>query len=138
MHIIPTGTTVVFSLRATHLNPAIYGPDPTHFDPTRWISTSTATGSESFITPRKGTHVAWSGGPRSCPGIRMAQVEFVSVIFAILRQWKIEAALPPGNQDITLQEAQHRLRQEIRASREQLTLSITRPENIWLKWQRRK
>ena len=68
----------------------------------------------------------------------MAQVEFVSFIFAILRQWKIEAASPPGNQDMTLQEAQHSLRQEMKASREQLTLSITRPENIWLKWQRRK
>ena len=67
----------------------------------------------------------------------MAQVEFVSAIFAISGQWKIEAASPPGNEGITLQEAQHRLQQEIRASREQLTLSITRPENIWLKWQRR-
>ena len=77
---IPARTTVMLALACIHISRHLYGPDPLTFRPTRWLSTSKEPASETLITPLKGTFMPFSSGPRNCPGSKMAQVEFVSVM----------------------------------------------------------
>jgi cytochrome P450 len=64
-------------------------PDELIFRPSRWINPSTA--STTLFRPAKGTFVPWAAGSRVCPGQKMAQVEFVAVMMAVLQRCKVEA-----------------------------------------------
>jgi cytochrome P450 len=64
-------------------------PDELIFRPSRWINPSTA--STTLFRPAKGTFVPWAAGSRVCPGQKMAQVEFVAVMMAVLHKCKVEA-----------------------------------------------
>ena len=68
-----------------HQDSSIWGSDPTVFRPSRWIDAS-----GDLIIPEKGTFIPWSGGPRICPGMKMAQVEFVATLATLFRSAKCE------------------------------------------------
>jgi hypothetical protein len=82
---------------AAHTNPSTF-PNPQVWDPKRWIKSSSSPSSSSYYTeadiflPPPPGYVPWSGGPRICPGMKFAQVEFVAVMVTVLRG----ARLLPG------------------------------------------
>ncbi|KAF7193247.1 Cytochrome P450 monooxygenase [Pseudocercospora fuligena] len=109
---IPDGTLVYLDAVALHLDPEVYrnvnidttryekesDDDELKFRPTRWLNQS----SDSKITmfsPPKGSFLPWSMGPRSCPGQKMSQVEFVAVILTLLRRHSIEVVKLEGESD---------------------------------------
>ena len=62
--------------------------DEEAFRPSRWINSPGST--SIHFRPAKGTFLAWSGGPRICPGQKMAQIEFTAVILTLLKRHRIE------------------------------------------------
>lgn len=51
--------------------------------------------------PSPGAFIPWATGPRNCPGVKFAQVEFVSVIASLLADSRVEggyaASSPAGS-----------------------------------------
>lgn len=136
---LPAGINFTFSNQAVHMNPAIYGSQTEEFDPSRWLTTgnslTTETKEESLIHPPKATFLGWSSGPRSCPGMKMSQVEFVAVIFGILKRYTIVPALSQEGQ--TLGDAREKLKICMMDSRQKITLTMDRPQDVWLSWKKR-
>ncbi|MCJ1310156.1 hypothetical protein MMC25_003817 [Agyrium rufum] len=141
---IPADTTVHVALSCLHVSPTLYSPDPLTFRPTRWISSSSAfdsksdgdqePASESLVIPPKGTFMPFFGGPRSCPGTKMAQVEFIAVMREIFSTWRVEAAKKEGE---TIEMARERLAKVVEDSQPKITLQVKKPKDVLLKWVRR-
>ncbi|KAJ6172786.1 hypothetical protein N7470_001853 [Penicillium chermesinum] len=82
-------------------DPSFFQPDPTMpdefvFRPSRWINPP---GSDHavFHAP-KGLFIPWGAGPRICPGMKMAQVEFTAVLMTLLKGHRIEGTPLAGEQ----------------------------------------
>lgn len=131
---MPSGMNIFVSGACIHVSPNVYGPDPLAFRPTRWLQKNAETGREELVTPPKGTFLPWSEGPRYCPGSKMAQVEFVAVIFTVLSQCRVEVAENAGE---SKDAARERFRQLIADSQPKIALQLRNPEEAWLKFLRR-
>ena len=112
--------------------------DPLLFTPSRWIGHSETDGGKvgkAFIKPApKGSFLAWSTGPRACPGQKMSQVEFVSVFTQILRGHKIEVVKKVGESD---EEARGRAREVMDNSAAKVTVAMLRPKDLELRFVKR-
>jgi cytochrome P450 len=117
--------------QALHTDPEVWGEDSLVFQPTRWIPTN---GQPGLIQPLKGTFSPWSGGPRQCPGQKMAQVEFVAVMASLLRGMNVEPVTDAG-QD--LESARQKLEEIMEDSAPILTLQMKRPKDVKLRWTKR-
>lgn len=148
---IPPGVFVVTNTMAAHTLPKYWGEDSLVWNPMRWIisqdpSSDTATDkkpSESEDTlrdpPIKGAYKPWGEGPRVCPGKKFAQVEFVAVMAALFRGWRVRPQLiTKGNGETESEdEAKARVMGVVEDSRVTITLQMRRPERVGLIWGRR-
>ena len=117
---------VFVSHQCIHRDPFIWGDDCREFRPSRWIDSA-----GQIITPAKGTFLPWSAGPRICPGVKMAQVEFVATLATLFRSARCEP-LPSDSQDPeTLR--QH-LRDVVADSIVKLTVQVRDPRKVKLRW----
>jgi hypothetical protein len=89
---------------------------------------------ETIKTPPRGTYLPWSFGPRMCPGQKMSQVEFVTVIATLFRRCTAE---PASEQADDKREARHQLLALMQDSQPVLTLQMNRPNNVYLSWKGR-
>lgn len=87
-------------------DPSFFQPDPTIpdelvFRPSRWVNPP---GSEHavFHAP-KGLFIPWGAGPRICPGMKMAQVEFTAVMMTMLKGHRIEATPLAGEANVDIE-----------------------------------
>ena len=122
---------------ALHFDPLTWGPDVLTFNPTRWLasSSSTNTNNQLLLPPsQKGTFLPWSFGPRICPGMKMAQVEFVGVLSTLLRRCRVEVVARRGED---VDDAGRRLVDTMQDSRSVLTLSMKRAREVRLRFVRR-
>ncbi len=79
-HVIPAGSTVVFSQYVTHRDPD-HWPDPLRFDPERWVE-----GSPAFRPPDADAYIPFGGGYRRCIGFALATLEIKAVLAELLRR----------------------------------------------------
>jgi hypothetical protein len=114
---------------ALHTCRSTWGADALDFKPTRWINSS-----GGFYIPPRGTYMPWSSGPRTCPGQKMSQVEFVSVVMTIFRRCNVEP-IPRSGQ--SMKQAREDLLGLAQDSTSVLALQMNRPEDIRLRWTRR-
>ncbi|KAK3938605.1 cytochrome P450 [Diplogelasinospora grovesii] len=121
---------------ALHTYKSIWGEDSLEFRPSRWITKGADGAEEELITPARGTFSPWSGGPRVCPGQKMSQVEFVTVMAAIFRQCNIEP-VPNKEKGETMDQAKKRMLVLTEDSMPRLTLQMNKPEEVYLRWVRR-
>ena len=152
---IPPNTYVVVNFMHLHCSPELWGNDALEFRPSRWItrtdSSNTFSGSgyspdEKLERPPPGAFIPWATGPRNCPGMKFAQVEFVSVIASLLSDSRVEAALPPCLQDQVeakglsatevVEMARIRLSSIVEDSDVRVTTTMLRPEEVWLRWRK--
>jgi cytochrome P450 len=105
-YVIPRGTRISNSATAVHFNPKVWGDDTTKWEPSRWIIedrrptssipsagsavTSGTTSANGLLVPGKSTFLPFSDGARACLGKRVATIEFVAVIFTLLREHRVE------------------------------------------------
>ncbi|CAG7925156.1 unnamed protein product [Penicillium olsonii] len=94
IHVLTASMEAYVSHQCIHRDPSIWGNDVLEFKPSRWIDSA-----GQIITPSKGTFLPWSSGPRICPGVKMAQVEFVATFATLFRSARCEP-LPVGVQDL--------------------------------------
>ncbi|KAI4152239.1 MAG: hypothetical protein LQ340_003032 [Diploschistes diacapsis] len=142
-HPLPSGLDVFVFQAGAHIDPDYWAPDPLVFRPSRWILPTTNSSTspsekleeETLFEPAKGTYLPWSFGPRHCPGMKMAQVEFVSVFATLLRHVRVEAVVLPGEKGV--EEARRRLEGVVADSGPVITVQIRRPRDVVLRWVRR-
>ncbi|KAI6350833.1 hypothetical protein MCOR25_010348 [Pyricularia grisea] len=126
---------VQVNVMGLHTNPEVWGPDALEFNPGRWLRQDPDTpGDHVLMTPPKGTFIPWSIGPRICPGQKMAQVEFVSVMMMLFGRCSVEPIPKDGE---SLEQARKRILVLTEDSQPVLTLQMNRPRDIRLKWMRR-
>lgn len=68
--------------RNVHRDPAVF-PSPAEFLPSRWIDTQGGT------KEMKDSFLAFSKGPRSCPGQYLATMEIKLLITSLVAGWNI-------------------------------------------------
>lgn len=125
----PAKANIYVNTVATHLNPAVWRNLNLHeseksekdefvFRPSRWI-----TEQKTLFSPPRGSFVPWAGGPRVCPGQKMAQVEFTAIFIGLLRRHRIEAVSKAGEGE-GKEEVERRLDGQMRDSMSILTLQM--------------
>lgn len=117
---------VFVAAQSIHSNPEIWGADVAEFKPSRWLD---STG--QLIIPEKGTYLPWSSGPRICPGMKMAQVEFVATFATLFRHANCET-IQIGQE--TPEEARSRLLNLMAGSISKLTLQVKDSRQVQLRW----
>lgn len=108
------------------------------FRPGRWIVNG-EDGKQSLFKPPSGSFVAFSAGPRVCPGQKMAQVEFVGVVMTLLRRFRVEANRKvvddvKGKREETDEEVRVRLVGICQDVLQQLTIVMRRMGEVDLRW----
>ncbi|KAF4593401.1 hypothetical protein EYR38_009115 [Pleurotus pulmonarius] len=103
---IRQGTKVIIDMVGLQYNPR-YFDEPEKFKPTRWEGISGD--SEAFT--------AFSFGPRTCIGRKFAMVEAVCWLTMVLRDWRVEPMLRPG-------ETEEMWRQRVLDARVGMTLNV--------------
>ena len=143
-HHIPANTTIYINCVAVQNDPTIYGPDVSTFRPDRFIDTTTSEkGTPTIKSFGRGTYLAWSGGPRVCPGSKMSQVEFVSVFMSVFRDWRVELVRREVNdgkgglRTETKEQATRRVEDVLADSQSRLTLQMNRPRDVAVRFVRR-
>ena len=135
---IPPETMVYISVAIIHVDRQIWGSDALDFRPDRWLNTKIAgeesEGADDFLVPAKGTFLPWSAGPRSCPGMKMAQVEFVAVMATVFRRHRVDVVIEKG-EDVEM--ARERLKGVLADSQPRITLQMNRPREVKLRWVKR-
>jgi cytochrome P450 len=108
---------------------AYWGPDVLEWRPDRWLDKSTG----DFYQPARKEFLAWSAGPRVCPGKKFSQVEFVATLACLFHGHRVVADVGEGE---TGSEARERLLQVLRDSDMGLAMRINQPKKIRLKWEK--
>ncbi|QLJ02496.1 cytochrome P450 [Streptomyces sp. NEAU-sy36] len=80
-HHFKRGTEFVFSALVLHRNPRHF-PDPTRFDPDRWLPDRPA-------APR-GAFIPFGAGSHQCIGESFARAEMTATVVAVVNQWRLE------------------------------------------------
>ncbi|KAI4089759.1 MAG: hypothetical protein LQ339_008485 [Xanthoria mediterranea] len=144
---VPKNTVVIPNYSALHTHPRYWGDNSVEFEPSRWITSS---GPPVYATKGPSAHpvehlkepparnspfVGWSGGARSCPGRKFAQVEFVGVLVGLFRDFKVKPVPLKGEDDGM---ARARLLEQIKMDTGmRLLLQMLHPEKAVLEWRRR-
>jgi cyclooctatin synthase len=81
-HVLPEGTTVMYSPWVIHRDAAVF-PEPTRFDPDRWLP------ERSAGRPR-GAFIPFGGGSRKCIGEDFGVIEATVALAGIARGWTLE------------------------------------------------
>lgn len=146
--LLPPKTSIAVNNGATQTDPAVWGDDAHIWRPSRWISSSTSsetkteeevTGGlddEKFLLLEPGTrfkesYLAWSSGPRVCPGMKFSQVEFVAVIMSLFHTHRVEPVVDRGE---TMTQARARLQDILDDSHMIVTVQMRHPERCRLRW----
>ncbi|KAF2097735.1 cytochrome P450 [Rhizodiscina lignyota] len=134
---IPAKTRCILSLDGLGTQAGYWGDNTFEFDPTRWLIKDKPNGiavPPALRQPTKGAFIPWSGGPRICPGMKMAQVEFTSVVYSVFSKYRVEPVLKEGESE---GDARKRLAAVMDDSQPKLTLQMNRPRDAVLKWTKR-
>ncbi|KAK0728731.1 cytochrome P450 [Lasiosphaeria miniovina] len=91
--VIPPHSMIVPSYGSVHTDPRFWGPDSLSWNPSRFITKSSANAEEEFCIPVRGSFVGFSDGPQDCPGRKFAQVELVATMAVLFGgDWRVESA----------------------------------------------
>ena len=133
-HVLVGHYEVYVNNAALQTRAAFWGDDTDEFKPERWVSVG-EDGAEKVITPMRGTFMPWSAGPRVCPGQKMSQVEIVVVFATLLWRCRVLPIIKDGE---TLQDAHARIMAVAGDSEMRMTLQMNRPDDLLLRWEKRR
>lgn len=86
--VIPANTYISGNLQAYHHDADVWGPDVAVWKPERWVET--VDGQEKL--KKQPETMAWSAGPRGCPGMKFSQIEFSEVIRTVIDQYEVKGS----------------------------------------------
>ncbi|KAJ7606317.1 cytochrome P450 [Mycena rosella] len=87
------GTVIRIPIAAVHSDKDIWGDDAAEFRPDRWDHIPEAT---NTIPGVWGNLLTFLAGPHNCIGFRFSLVEMKSLLFALIRAFEFEMAVPEG------------------------------------------
>ncbi|TFK83127.1 cytochrome P450 [Polyporus arcularius HHB13444] len=93
--IIPKGTLVVPNLQACNRNKALWGDDAHEWRPERWMGELPRELYEAHIPGIYSNLMTFSGGGRSCIGVKFAELETKIVLSILLTAFKFELTDKP-------------------------------------------
>lgn len=150
---IPTNTTIYINQVVLHTNPTVWRNlnmtdlerkataddedgirgDEYEFRPSRWINPPNS--SSPIFQPQKGTYLAWSYGPRVCPGQKMAQVEIVGILTTLFSRHRMEVVrktMPvKGASDVRIPESDDALNKRLEALLENSSPKLTLEMDVY-------
>ncbi|MCJ1312350.1 hypothetical protein MMC25_006024 [Agyrium rufum] len=130
-YIIPPQTFVTVNTHAIHTDSSSWGPAASEWNPGRWFADS-ATKPRELIEAPEGRFLAWADGPRSCPGKKFAQVEFVAAMAVLFRNTRVSPVPLEGESE---ENARGRLMAMVNDSAiSAITLQMNHPRSVALKW----
>ncbi|KAH8883485.1 cytochrome P450-like protein [Thozetella sp. PMI_491] len=160
---IPPKILMIPSYLYVHKHPKYWGADTEEWKPERWIQAPRRSPQDEMQQgqpkqeevgesasyeneyeddevllppPARGNFLGWSEGARDCPAKKFSQVEWVALLAALFRDWKVE---PQRLENETAAEAQTRAAEFIEkdSSYGGLLLQLMHPERVPLVWSRR-
>ncbi|KAJ7494426.1 cytochrome P450 [Mycena galericulata] len=87
---ITKGQDIVIPIVVLNRDKTIWGPDAMEFIPERWESQSIS----NAIPGVWGSMLSFLGGPRACIGYRFSLIEMKALLFALIRAFEFELAVP--------------------------------------------
>lgn len=84
-YVIPEDTIITSNIPSIHNDPEIWGDDAGLWKPQRWIEVINGT----EILKERFEMMAWSTGPRVCPGKKFSLVEAAAVICSVLKDYRL-------------------------------------------------
>jgi cytochrome P450 len=108
----------------------VWSPDPNTFRPTRFHDPETAEADQA----QRRHFLPWSRGPRQCPGMKIAQIEFVALMAMLFSQARVECARMDGE---TAEMARERTLGVVVDSQPLISMQIRRPRDVVLVWEKR-
>lgn len=140
-YLLPPKTGVYINVVDLHNAPQYWGDDAAVFRPSRWIETGIESGgsvfdNETLVSFTPGQWIPFASGPRSCLGMKFAQVEIVAVLGTIFGGARLQPTPAPGVSASYLNE-QHawRLAEKVLEEKKvEITATLKRPHDLWLKW----
>jgi len=139
-HLLQAPMICYINNAALHTCPSVWGDDALEFRPSRWIAPADSAGGSRpghervLDAPHKWSYNAWSAGPRSCPGQKMSQVEFVTVLAAVFSQCNIEPAPRRGE---SMEQARERFVEISKETQLRVTVEMTRTAELGFRWVKR-
>ena len=158
---LPPGTLIVPSYLYLHKHPKFWGQDAQEWKPERWIARSNQNNKANqkqtehhepnqqsgdspadvedevlLPPPSRGNFLGWSEGARDCPAKKFSQVEWVGILAALFREWKVE---PRQLENETFAETRTRVLNFIEENTDYggLLLQLMHPERLPLVWSSR-
>ncbi|XP_023210873.1 cytochrome P450 4C1-like [Centruroides sculpturatus] len=91
-YVLSANSTLVISIYGIHHNPSVY-ENPEVFDPDRFLP-------ENYKNLHPYAFLAFSAGPRNCPGNKLAMIKMKMVLANVLRNFKVYS-LDPQDKIVT-------------------------------------
>ncbi|KZT65827.1 cytochrome P450 [Daedalea quercina L-15889] len=88
---VTKGTPIFIPILALNRSKALWGEDAFEFKPERWQNVPEAAQSIPGVW---GNQMSFLGGPRACIGYRFSLVEMKALVFALVRAFELELAVP--------------------------------------------
>ncbi|OJT11871.1 Cytochrome P450 72A14 [Trametes pubescens] len=91
---ISKGSPILIPMLALNRSTKLWGEDALEFKPERWINPPEAI---SSIPGVWGHMLSFLGGPRACIGYRFSLIEMKALLFALVRAFEFELAVPASD-----------------------------------------
>ncbi|CAG8554126.1 3316_t:CDS:2 [Cetraspora pellucida] len=83
-YFIPKKTPLWIPIYAIHHDPLVWGEDAEYFNPSRWLNPEI----KSKVT--NNTFLPFGAGPKNCLGMKMAHLEFKSILAVLIRNFEFK------------------------------------------------
>ncbi|PIL29235.1 cytochrome P450 [Ganoderma sinense ZZ0214-1] len=91
---VDKGSPILIAIQALNRLKSVWGEDSYEFKPERWENPPEATANIPGVW---GHLLTFLGGPRACIGYRFSLIEMKALVFALVRAFEFELAVPPSD-----------------------------------------
>ncbi|KAI0061903.1 cytochrome P450 [Artomyces pyxidatus] len=85
---VPQGTTVIIPVMGINRDPEIWGADAMEWKPERWLRPLPESVAKACVPGIYSNTLTFLGGPRSCIGVKFAELEMKAVLSQFVRQFR--------------------------------------------------
>ncbi|CAE6474028.1 unnamed protein product [Rhizoctonia solani] len=87
---VTKGTNIYLSIQAANMDERTWGEDAGEFRPDRWLQPLPESVTNARIPGLYSSTMTFSGGPRSCPGMKFSQLEMKLILSTLVSSFKFD------------------------------------------------